>query len=63
MRSDVNETRLLHGTKPAALLSILSGGPNERYSGGIFGSGTCARAAGAPNHPPSQRPPTLVMTS
>ena len=53
LRSDVNETRLLHGTKPGALLSVLSGGPNERYSGGIFGSGTCAHVTLAPTPPQS----------
>ena len=52
LRSDVNETRLLHGTKPAALLSVLSGGPNERYSGGIFGSGTCAHGLAQPRARP-----------
>ena len=31
---------LLHGTKPDSLLSIISGGPNERFSGGLFGNGT-----------------------
>lgn len=36
----INEVRLFHGTKPDTLLAILSNGPNERFSGGIFGSGT-----------------------
>ena len=31
---------LLHCTKPDSLLSIISGGPNERFSGGLFGNGT-----------------------
>jgi len=37
---DLNEVILAHGTKPENLLSILSSGCNERYSGGIFGHGT-----------------------
>jgi len=61
MRKDVNETRLLHGTKPASLLPVLSGGPNERYSGGIFGPGTCKLPAPpracvlAPSHAKARR--------
>ena len=35
-----NEVYLLHGTKAGTLLSVLSGGPNERYSGGLFGEGS-----------------------
>ena len=31
--AELNETMLLHGTPPELLLSILSNGPNERYSG------------------------------
>eukprot|EP00397_Hematodinium_sp_SG-2012_P006323 GEMP01006352.1.p1 GENE.GEMP01006352.1~~GEMP01006352.1.p1 ORF type:complete len:531 (+),score=114.04 GEMP01006352.1:1742-3334(+) len=37
--TDVNEVMLLHGTKPDTVLKILSGGMNERFSGGIFGNG------------------------
>ena len=40
LNADANETMLLHGTKPDVLLSILSTGPNERFSGGLFGHGT-----------------------
>jgi len=37
---EVNETMLMHGTKPQFLLDILANGPNERYSGaGLFGNG------------------------
>jgi len=36
---EINEVMLLHGTKPDTVLKILSGGMNERYSGGIFGNG------------------------
>ena len=39
----INETFLLHGTKPEVLLSdtasLLSNGPNEKFSGGLFGEG------------------------
>lgn len=38
--SDVNELYLSHGTKPDVVLSVISGGLNERYSGGLFGHGT-----------------------
>eukprot|EP00931_Biecheleriopsis_adriatica_P115204 TRINITY_DN91026_c0_g1_i1.p1 TRINITY_DN91026_c0_g1~~TRINITY_DN91026_c0_g1_i1.p1 ORF type:complete len:898 (-),score=120.32 TRINITY_DN91026_c0_g1_i1:30-2375(-) len=38
--SEVNEVRLLHGTAPETVLTLLSNGPNERFSGGLFGSGT-----------------------
>ena len=42
--SEANETMLLHGTSPQVLLSILSTGPNERFSGSnagtAFGDGT-----------------------
>lgn len=31
---------LTHGTSPESLLSILQGGLNERFSGGLFGQGT-----------------------
>ena len=37
---EANERVLLHGTKPDALFSILSNGPNEHFSGGLFGHGT-----------------------
>ena len=44
LMSEANETILLHGTSPGVLLSILSTGPNERFSGSnagtIFGDGT-----------------------
>merc|ERR1712217_44162 len=36
----VNEVYLSHGSKPESLLAILSGGLNERFSGGLFGNGT-----------------------
>merc|ERR1712187_835499 len=36
----VNELYLSHGTKPDVVLSVISGGLNERFSGGIFGQGT-----------------------
>jgi hypothetical protein len=38
--TDINEEYLLHGTKPETVHSILSGGMNERFSGGLFGHGT-----------------------
>mmetsp|Transcript_41841 Transcript_41841/g.110297 ORF Transcript_41841/g.110297 Transcript_41841/m.110297 type:complete len:504 (-) Transcript_41841:291-1802(-) len=38
--ADVREQMLLHGTKPDTLLAILANGPNERFSGGLFGNGT-----------------------
>lgn len=40
LMSEVNETRLLHGTAPEVVLTMLSNGPNERFSGGLFGHGT-----------------------
>jgi hypothetical protein len=40
MNAEANERVLMHGTKPDKLLSILSNGPNEHFSGGIFGHGT-----------------------
>lgn len=44
LNRDANETFLLHGTNPGVLLSILSTGPNERFSGSnagtAFGDGT-----------------------
>jgi hypothetical protein len=40
MNAEANERVLMHGTKPEMLLSILSNGPNEHFSGGIFGHGT-----------------------
>merc|ERR1712019_271100 len=36
----VNELYLSHGTKPDVVLSVISSGLNERYSGGLFGQGT-----------------------
>merc|ERR1712151_410966 len=36
----VNELYLSHGTKPDVVLSVISNGLNERYSGGLFGQGT-----------------------
>lgn len=36
----VNEVFLLHGTKPETLLQIIANGPNEKFSGGLFGEGT-----------------------
>lgn len=40
LHADVNEVRLLHGTRPDTVLILLSNGPNERFSGGLFGCGT-----------------------
>jgi hypothetical protein len=40
LRPEVNEAFLLHGTGPATIPNIMSGGANERFSGGLFGSGT-----------------------
>lgn len=36
----INEVYLSHGTKPESIPAILSGGLNERFSGGLFGNGT-----------------------
>lgn len=36
----INEVYLSHGSKPESVLAILSGGLNERFSGGLFGNGT-----------------------
>lgn len=36
----INELYLSHGTKPDIVQSVMSGGLNERFSGGIFGHGT-----------------------
>eukprot|EP00929_Paragymnodinium_shiwhaense_P111556 TRINITY_DN7974_c0_g1_i1.p1 TRINITY_DN7974_c0_g1~~TRINITY_DN7974_c0_g1_i1.p1 ORF type:complete len:579 (+),score=141.22 TRINITY_DN7974_c0_g1_i1:139-1875(+) len=36
---NVNEKFLLHGTKPESVLTIIQNGLNERFSGGLFGSG------------------------
>ncbi|CAJ1340416.1 unnamed protein product [Effrenium voratum] len=38
--SQLNEVFLSHGTRPESILAILSGGLNERFSGGLFGNGT-----------------------
>lgn len=38
--TSINEVYLSHGTRPESLLAILSGGLNERFSGGLFGNGT-----------------------
>lgn len=40
LAAEVNEVRLLHGSKPDTILAILSDGLNERFSGGLFGSGS-----------------------
>lgn len=40
MDNDINEVYLSHGSKPDSILAILSGGLNERFSGGLFGNGT-----------------------
>ena len=44
LRADVNEAMLMHGTNPGVLLSVLSTGPNERFSGTnagtAYGDGT-----------------------
>eukprot|EP00966_Prymnesium_polylepis_P198854 4608806-Prymnesium_polylepis.1 len=36
---DAKETFLLHGTKPEVLLTVLSNGPSDKFSGGLFGEG------------------------
>jgi len=36
----INETFLLHGTKPESLATILANGTSEKFSGGLFGEGT-----------------------
>jgi hypothetical protein len=36
----INEVFLSHGSKPESISAILSGGLNERFSGGMFGNGT-----------------------
>lgn len=36
----INEVYLSHGSRPESVLAILSGGLNERFSGGLFGNGT-----------------------
>jgi len=38
--ASVNEVYLSHGSKPESVMAILSGGLNERFSGGLFGNGT-----------------------
>lgn len=38
--TEINEVMLSHGSTPEKILSILSEGLNERFSSGIFGSGT-----------------------
>jgi len=35
-----SEVYLAHGTKPETVLSVISGGLNERFSGGLFGNGS-----------------------
>ncbi len=44
LRGDVNEAMLMHGTNPGVMLSMLSTGPNERFSGTnagtAYGDGT-----------------------
>mmetsp|Transcript_56283 Transcript_56283/g.131160 ORF Transcript_56283/g.131160 Transcript_56283/m.131160 type:complete len:254 (-) Transcript_56283:219-980(-) len=40
LMTEVNEVRLLHGSKPEKILSLLDNGLNERFSGGKFGHGT-----------------------
>ena len=44
--TEANESVLLHGAPPAAILSILATGTNERFSGSnagtMFGDGSCA---------------------
>ena len=36
----VNETYLMHGTRPETVLAVLRSGLNERFSGGHFGAGS-----------------------
>lgn len=38
--SAINETYLMHGTRPETVLTIVRSGLNERFSGGHFGSGS-----------------------
>jgi len=40
LEGEINEVYLSHGSKPDILVAILSGGLNERFSGGLFGQGT-----------------------
>lgn len=40
LHTNINEVRLLHGTKPETLLAVLTNGLNERFSGGLFGEGS-----------------------
>jgi hypothetical protein len=39
LQNAVNEVFLLHGTKPEVLLTILSNGLSDKFSGGLFGEG------------------------
>lgn len=39
--ASINETFLLHGTKPESLLTVLSNGLSEKFSDGLFGEGIC----------------------
>jgi len=40
LMEEVNEVRLLHGTKPQNVRTLLTNGLNERFSGGMFGCGS-----------------------
>lgn len=40
LNDSVNEKLLLHGTKPETLLTLLQNGLSERFSNGLFGSGS-----------------------
>mmetsp|Transcript_118231 Transcript_118231/g.228134 ORF Transcript_118231/g.228134 Transcript_118231/m.228134 type:complete len:525 (-) Transcript_118231:72-1646(-) len=40
LMKEINEVRLLHGTKPETVLSLISNGLNEHFSGGMFGHGS-----------------------
>ena len=37
--ASINELFLLHGTKPDALVSVLTNGPSDKFSDGLFGQG------------------------
>lgn len=49
--TDVNEVRLVHGSKPETILPILTNGLNERFSVGLFGAASyLAEDAGKTDH-------------
>ena len=40
LNESINETFLLHGSKPETLATMLANGVNEKFSGGLFGEGS-----------------------